>query len=134
MKTAKWLPTRYTKPLSEDFPTSGGVVIGLAEKFMSIPEQGYKPLVLTEWQKWLINSALERYPSNHSDPEKAGRLRYKQVVISMPRKQGKTLLGSLFTLFFIPSKIEKISSALGEFLTPRLLSKSLYLLSDAGTV
>ena len=99
MKTAKWLPTRYTKPLSEDFPTSGGVVIGLAEKFMSIPEQGYKPLVLTEWQKWLINSALERYPSNHPDPEKAGRLRYKQVVISMPRKQGKTLLGSLFALW-----------------------------------
>ena len=95
----KWLPTKYTKPLSEDFPTSGGVVIGLAERFMSIPEQGYKPLKLTDWQKWLINSVLERYPLDHADPEKAGRLRYKQCVISMPRKQGKTLLGSLFALW-----------------------------------
>jgi len=95
----KWLPTKYTKPLSEYFPTSGDVVIGLAEAFVLLPDQGYTKLKLTEWQKWLIRSVLERYPLNHPDPEKAGRLRYKQVVVSMPRKQGKTLLGSLFALW-----------------------------------
>ncbi len=95
----KWLPTKFTKPLDEHFATSGDVVIGLAEAFMVMPEKGYEKLRLTEWQKWLIRSVLERYPLNHPDPEKQGRLRYKQVVISMPRKQGKTLLGSLFALW-----------------------------------
>jgi phage terminase large subunit-like protein len=95
----KWQPTKYTPPLSESFPTSGDVVIGIAEAFVVIPERNYAKLRLTEWQKWLIRHVLERYPINHPDPEKAGRLRYKQVVISMPRKQGKTLLGSLFAIY-----------------------------------
>ena len=95
----KWLPTRYTKPLSEDFPSSGDTVIGIAEAFIRLPERNNDKLVLTEWQKWLIRSVLERYPKDHPDPEKAGRLRYKQVVISIPRKNGKSLLGSLFALY-----------------------------------
>jgi len=95
----KWLPTKYTQPLTEHFPTSGDIVIGVAEAFVIIPERNYEKLKLTEWQKWLIRHVLERYPLNHPDPEKAGRLRYKQVVISMPRKQGKTLLGSLFAIY-----------------------------------
>ena len=95
----KWLPTRYTKPLSENFPSSGDTVIGIAEAFIRLPERNNDKLVLTEWQKWLIRSVLERYPKDHPDPEKAGRLRYKQVVISIPRKNGKSLLGSLFALY-----------------------------------
>ena len=95
----KWLPSKYTQPLSTHFPTSGDVVIGLAEAFVVLPDRGYTKLKLTEWQKWLIRSVLERYPLDYPDQEKAGRLRYKQVVISMPRKQGKTLLGSLFALW-----------------------------------
>jgi len=95
----KWLPTRFTKPLSEDFPSSGDTVIGIAETFIRIPERKNEKLVLTDWQKWLIRAVLERYPKEHSDPEKAGRLRYKQVVISIPRKNGKSLLGSLFALY-----------------------------------
>ena len=71
----KWLPTRYTQPLTDDFPTSGNVVIGLAEAFMTVPEKGNEKLKLTDWQKWLIKAVLERYPTNHADPEKAGRLR-----------------------------------------------------------
>jgi len=95
----KWLPTRYTPPLQENFPTSGQTVIGLAEAFICIPERNNEKLKLTDWQKWLINHVLERYPLDHSDPQKAGRLRYKQVVISIPRKNGKSLLGSLFALY-----------------------------------
>ena len=95
----KWLPTRYTLPLTNDFPSDGNIVIGLAEAFIHIPERNNQKLVLTEWQKWLIRSVLERYPSDYPDLEKAGRLRYKQVVISIPRKNGKSLLGSLFALY-----------------------------------
>ena len=98
MKQA-WLPTKYTKPLSENFPTSGDIVIGLSEAFVTIPERNYEKLRLTEWQKWLIRHVLERYPLDHPDKEKAGRLRYKQVVISIGRKNGKSLLGSVFVLY-----------------------------------
>jgi len=95
----KWLPTKFTRPLSEDFPTSGDVVIGLAEAFVKIPERNNAKLQLAEWQKWLLRAILERYPKDHPDIEKAGRLRYKQVVISIPRKNGKSLLGSVLALY-----------------------------------
>ena len=95
----KWLPSRFTRPLQEDFPTSGDVVIGLAEAFVKIPERNNAKLQLAEWQKWLLRAILERYPKDHPDIEKAGRLRYKQVVISIPRKNGKSLLGSVLALY-----------------------------------
>ena len=95
----KWLPSRFTPPLSEDFPTAGNTVIQIAETFVRIPERQNEKLKLAEWQKWLLRSILEKYPVNHPDPEKAGRLRYKQVVISIPRKNGKSLLGSILALY-----------------------------------
>ena len=94
-----WIPTHYTTPLSEDFVTDGDKLINLVQGVWRLPEKNDAPLVLTEWQKWLIRHVLERYPDDHSDPELAGRLRYKQVVISMPRKNGKSLIGATFALY-----------------------------------
>lgn len=91
-----WLPTHYTQSLSEDFPTDGDKLINIAQTLWRLPEKNDEILVLTDWQKWLIRHALERYPEGH---ELAGRLRYKQVVISMPRKNGKSLIGALFALY-----------------------------------
>ncbi len=91
-----WLPTHYTEPLSEDFPTDGDKLINIAEAIWRLPERHDEVLVLTDWQKWLIRHVLERYPEGH---ELAGRLRYKQVCISMPRKNGKSLIGALFALY-----------------------------------
>lgn len=95
----EWLPTSFTPPLSEDFPTDGNKIINIAEALWLLPEKHNAKLVLTDWQKDLIRRVLERYPDDHEDPEKAGRLRYKQVVISMPRKNGKSLLGAVFALY-----------------------------------
>lgn len=92
-------PTRFTPPLSDDFPTDGDVLVRLAEALWVVPEDGYKPLRLMEWQKDLFRRVLERYPDDHPDPEKAGRLRYKSVLVSLPRKQGKSLLGALMALY-----------------------------------
>lgn len=94
-----WLPTHYTDPLSEEFITDGDKLINVSEKLWRLPERHDELLTLTEWQKWLIRRVLERYPADYPDPDKAGRLRYKQVVISMPRKNGKSLLGALFALY-----------------------------------
>lgn len=94
-----WLPTHYTEPLSESFITDGDKLINVAESLWHLPERHDEILKLTDWQKWLIRAALERYPDDYPEIEKAGRLRYKQVVISMPRKNGKSLIGALFALY-----------------------------------
>jgi phage terminase large subunit-like protein len=91
-----WLPSFYTEPLSEDFISDGDKLINVVQTLWRLPEKDDALLVLTDWQKWLIRHALERYPESH---ELAGRLRYKQVVISMPRKNGKSLIGALFALY-----------------------------------
>jgi phage terminase large subunit-like protein len=95
----EWLPTDYTQTLSEDFVTDGDKLINIAEALWHLPEKNDDKLVLTDWQKWLIRRVLERYPQDYHDINRAGRLRYKQVVISMPRKNGKSLLGALFALY-----------------------------------
>jgi phage terminase large subunit-like protein len=94
-----WQPTAYTKPLSDSFTTDGDKLINISQALWTLPEKNNEPLVLTDWQKWLIRHVLERYPDDYPEPSKAGRLRYKQVVISMPRKNGKSLLGALFALY-----------------------------------
>ena len=96
---ANWYPTHYTQPLSQDFPTDGDKIINISQALWRLPEKNDEILVLTDWQKWLLRSVLERYPDDYHDPSKAGRLRYKQVVISMPRKNGKSLLGALLALY-----------------------------------
>lgn len=99
MQTDNWKPTHYTLPLTDDFTTDGDKIINISQTLWRLPEKNDEILTLTDWQKWLIRSVLERYPDDHEDPSKAGRLRYKQVVISMPRKNGKSLLGALFALY-----------------------------------
>jgi phage terminase large subunit-like protein len=82
-------PTRYTKPLSEDFATDGDRLIELLALCWVTPETD-EPIPLDPWQKWLLRHVLERYPADH--PEHPGELRYRQVVISMARQQGKSVL------------------------------------------
>lgn len=93
-----WQPTRYTEPLSEHFPSDGDRLIELVELAWRSPENpdGIK---LDEWQKWLLRHVLERYPDDYPDPEKAGRLRYRQVVVSLGRQNGKSVLGAILALY-----------------------------------
>jgi phage terminase large subunit-like protein len=82
-------PARFTPPLSEDFPTDGDRLIKLLELAWVTPESE-TPIPLDEWQKWLLRHVLERYPDDH--PEHPGELRWRQVLISMARQQGKSVL------------------------------------------
>jgi phage terminase large subunit-like protein len=93
------LPTRYTEPLSEDFKSDGDKLIQVVETFMTMQETGDVPIKLDEWQKWLLRHMLERYPEDHENPNLAGRLRYRQVVVSMGRQNGKSTLTQALSLY-----------------------------------
>jgi phage terminase large subunit-like protein len=91
-------PARWTKPLSEDFDTDADrllQVIDLAYRDMDNPD-GIK---LDEWQVWLLRHLLERYPTDHPNPDLAGRLRYRSCVVSVPRQSGKSLIGAILGLW-----------------------------------
>lgn len=84
-------PARWTRPLHADFISDGPKLVELAKVAWLQP--GEETLELDEWQRWLLEHILERYPADH--PEHPGRLRYRQVVISLPRQVGKSLLGGI---------------------------------------
>ena len=92
------LPASFTKPLSEDFVTDGDLLIELADIAWKSPENP-EGLKLDEWQKWLLRHLLERYPDDHENPDLAGRLRYRQAVVSLGRQNGKSLLAAILGLY-----------------------------------
>jgi len=93
------LPARFTEPLSENFATDGDMLIKVVEAFMCTQETGTDPITLDDWQKWLLRAILERYPDDWPDKQKAGRLRYRQVVVSMGRQNGKSTLTQALSLY-----------------------------------
>lgn len=90
------LPSVYTPPLSDDFITDGDRLIEFANIAWQSPESP-DGLTLDEWQRWLLRHVLERYPADH--PKYPGRLRYRQVVISVGRQNGKSLLAAILGLY-----------------------------------
>jgi phage terminase large subunit-like protein len=92
------LPATYTQPLSDNFVTDGDRLIELAELAWKSPENP-DGLQLDEWQRWLVRAVLERYPDDYADTLLRGRLRYRQVVVSVGRQNGKSVLAALFGLY-----------------------------------
>lgn len=89
------LPARFTPPLSDNFITDGDRLIELAELCWVTPEVD-EPIHLDEWQRWLLRHVLERFPDDH--PKYPGELRYRQVLVSLGRQNGKSVLGGLMAL------------------------------------
>jgi phage terminase large subunit-like protein len=50
-----------------------------------------EPLEFTKWQRWLLRGLMERNDD--------GRLRYRRALIGLPRKQGKSLMGSALAVY-----------------------------------
>lgn len=87
-------PTQATPPLSEDFPSEADwllPIIRLAWRSTESPN-----FSLDYWQEELIRRSLEIYPDGHP---RAGQLRFRQVVISMGRQNGKSVLGAIYGLW-----------------------------------
>jgi phage terminase large subunit-like protein len=91
LPTAKWQPTFYTPRLHT--ATDGDEIIDFArEHFLVL--KGFRagmPLDFTTWQKWLLRALYERTPE--------GRLRYRRALIGLPRKHGKSLMGSAIAVY-----------------------------------
>ena len=90
------LPAIYTKPLQQNFFTDGDRLIELVNLAWKSPEQP-DGLQLDAWQKWLLKHMLERYPGTH--PLYPNQLRYRQVIVSMGRQNGKSLLGAILGIY-----------------------------------
>lgn len=89
------MPTYYTTPLSEGFTSDGDKLLKVIDLAWKSPES--ESFQLDEWQRWLLRHVLERYPLDH--PKYPGQLRYRQVVISLGRQNGKSVLGAIFALY-----------------------------------
>lgn len=85
-----WAPAFWTQPKTPY--TRGQDVADFSELFLKA-ERGFRkdePLILTEWQQWLLNAVLEE--------DENGLLRYRRCLIGLPRKNGKSLLGTSLAL------------------------------------
>lgn len=86
-----WRPAFHVP--SESDNTRGEDVSEFAELLMTA-SRGFKagePLAFTDWQRWLINRILETDPST-------GLLKYRRALVGLPRKNGKSLLGTALAL------------------------------------
>ena len=83
---------RWSTPKKYD-ATDGGRVTDFASSFMHVSKgvRAGNALLLTPWQKTLLNNLYERRAD--------GMLRYKRSVVGLGRKNGKSLLGSLIALY-----------------------------------
>lgn len=86
-----WAPAWAVPSLSD---TTRGEFVGDFSALLLKASRGFKagqPLEFTDWQQWLINRLLETDPVT-------GLLRYRRAVILLPRKNGKSLLGTALAL------------------------------------
>lgn len=68
------------------------------------------PLTFLPWQRWLVDGLLERRDSDR-------KLRYRRALVGVPRKQGKSLIGSAIALYGLFSGLEpgaEVYSAAGD--------------------
>lgn len=86
-----WAPAWSVPSLS---PYSRGDDVTDFSVSLLTASRGFKagqPLEFTAWQSWLIERLME------TDPE-TGLLRYRRALIGLPRKNGKSLLGTAIAL------------------------------------
>lgn len=87
-------PAIQTAPLSEDFPSEGDWLLPIVRlAWRSADDPNFE---LDEWQSELIRRILEIYPPGH---EREGQLRFRQVVVSMGRQNGKSVIGAILGLY-----------------------------------
>ncbi len=84
-------PALFTAPLSPDFPS----LWDRWAKVMAVVWWVAFRVKLDHWQTELLRHTLEICPPGHP---RAGQLRYRQVIISLARQNGKTELAAILGL------------------------------------
>lgn len=88
---SKWAPAWSVPSLADT--TRGENVTDFAGSLLRV-SRGFRagePLFFTDWQRWLLDRVFEVVPET-------GLLRYRRAVIGLPRKNGKSLLGTAIAL------------------------------------
>ena len=86
-----WKPKYFVPSLSSH--TRGENVTDFSALLLKA-SRGFRaglPLEFTDWQSWLVDRVLEEDPVT-------GLLRYRRVIVGLPRKNGKSLLGTALAL------------------------------------
>ncbi|MGG7466038.1 terminase large subunit domain-containing protein [Plantibacter sp. YIM 135347] len=86
-------PVRCTPPLSENYTSDADWFLPIVIPAWQAANPG---ATLDRWQRELIRRVLETYPPGHS---RAGQLRFRQVVISLARQNGKSVIGAILGLY-----------------------------------
>ncbi len=92
-----WPPTRWTPPLSPDFPSAFDGYRDLL-RLVWFAAFGY---VLELWQETALRHIFELYPEGH---RRAGQLRWRRVVVSFARQNGKTEIAAAIGLIIFLMK------------------------------
>lgn len=94
---APWPPTRWTEPLAPDFPSAFDSYRAL---FRIVWFAAFE-YTLEVWQETLLRHVFELYPEGH---KRAGQLRWRQVVVSLGRQNGKTEIACAVALIVLLMK------------------------------
>lgn len=87
---AAWPPARHSPPLSPEFPS----VFARYRAVFALAWQAARGYTLDPWQEQLLEHVTEINPAT-------GRLRRRQVLVSMGRQSGKTEIAAALGLLFL---------------------------------
>ena len=90
MSVAPWPPARYSPALAPEFPS----VFGRYRLVFRLAWQAARGFQLDDWQEQLLEHVTEINPAT-------GRLRRRQVLISLARQAGKTEIAAALGLLFL---------------------------------
>lgn len=94
---APWPPQRWTEPLSPDFPSAFD---SYRDLFRVVWHMAFGHL-LDLWQEDLLRHAFELYPDGH---KREGKLRWRQIVVTLARQNGKTEIACAVALIVLLMK------------------------------
>lgn len=95
---APWPPVRHTAPLVADF-------VSAADPWLPILDLVWRGAFrhgLEDWQTQLVRAILEVCPEGHP---RAGKLRYRQVLISVGRQNGKSEIAAFLGILFLLARM-----------------------------
>lgn len=93
-----WPPVRWTPPLSPDFVSAFDGYVEL----LRVVWQAAFGYVLEAWQEQALRHIFEVYPEGH---KRAGQLRWRRVVVSLGRQNGKTEIAAAIGLVMFLMKL-----------------------------
>lgn len=101
MSVPAWPPTRWSPPLSDGFPS----LFGRYEWVIQIAWRAALGHELDEWQVDLLKAITEQFPDGHA---RAGELRWRTVLVSVARQNGKTEIASALGIVLMLARADAL--------------------------